>query len=208
MHYPKFINKYTHISYERIFTKLHLNGSYDVAYDSQEYTDMLQDFVNNSNVNTIIALGCTAWNNINHLQIPENKTFIGYDVVPDIIAANNAEFSKDNVHFYYIENFQDFVNFNPKGDLLIVKDFLQYWPNKEITYFNRKILPKFKYTLIINNILASSQTINEETRIGEARTIDLRKKPFNIQKARPVLRYDLPQTKVHKQVLLYERQFG
>ena len=43
------------------------------------------------------------------------------------------------------------------GDLIIIKDVMQHWPNKEVSYFLETVLPRFKYGLLTNDMTGGEQ---------------------------------------------------
>ena len=43
------------------------------------------------------------------------------------------------------------------GDLIIIKDVMQHWPNKEVDYFLKTIVPRFKYALLTNDMTNGTQ---------------------------------------------------
>lgn len=189
-------------NYEKIFTKLYEQGTYGYSDNSSDYIALVQQYLLDPNVRRIVALGCGDPYMLRNIVIPANKTYICYDVVSEIIAANNDEFSQDNIQFIYIETLRDFVSLKTSGDLLIVKDFLQYWPNTEIKHFLLKTCRKFKYALFTNIYVKNPVNLNNEISAGQYRVVDLLVKPFNLRRASIVLEYEIAQTHEQKRVIL------
>ena len=44
------------------------------------------------------------------------------------------------------------------GDLLITKEVIHHWPNKEVDYYFKTIVPRFKYVLLQNGATDGPQT--------------------------------------------------
>ena len=83
--------------------------------------------------------------------------------------------------------------------MIIIKDVLIHFPNKNIQYLINHILPNFKYALITNDF--SSTNNNVEIQKGQFRTVDLAAPPFNVTNLQVILDYDSHNVK--KRVYLY-----
>lgn len=167
-----------------------------------EYTAVLQRYINEPQIHKIVDLGCGDWDIMRDIEIPEDKKYVGYDVVPNLITENNQKFGKANISFQHISGLQDFVKQRVSGDLLIVKDVLQHLPNFEIRYFMQRILPRFKYALITNEYLIDNTWQNSNIRLGSFRALSLLEKPYKLKNASEVLVYEY-WPGFRKQVLLY-----
>ena len=209
------IKKYNANNYVKIFSGIYLNNGWEEGSgmgsnpkNAAPYIELLQQYIDDPRFNVIVDLGCGDWQIMNHIALPNNKIYKGYDVVYSIQAANISKFAKSNVQFYNINNLRDFKKQNVYGDLLIIKDVLQHLPNSEVNYFFKDILPKFKYALITNNIvhdelaLAQEFTVNRDIYLGEFRPLRLMDSPFNWRNVTVVLEYPSPGPGI-KQVLFY-----
>ena len=83
---------------------------------------------------------------------------------------------------------------------MIVKDVLQHWPNHDIQYFLKNILPKFRYALITNDY--KENAMNWDINIGGYRPINLEEKPFQFKHDLSVI-LDYPGSRTIKRVYLY-----
>lgn len=158
--------------------------------NTKSYRIVLQHHINDkSNIQSIVDLGCGDWQIMSLIQIPENKKYLGLDVVPSVIERNKAEYRKENVDFQLIQDLSEI----PSGDLLIVKDVIQHWPNEQIHEFVKTVLPKFKYALITNCFQAHWGNLqglyNQDIQIGDYRPIDLTDAPFNLGNMELYLEY-------------------
>ncbi|EMY61973.1 class I SAM-dependent methyltransferase [Leptospira terpstrae] len=163
------------------------------------YLKLLQESLNDPKYTTIVDLGCGDWKLMETLSIPEEKKYVGYDLVTDLIAQNTKKYSKKNVKFLVIKQLSDIRNVS--ADLLIVKDVLHHWPIAHINYFLKEILPNYRYALITNdyNFFASNQDIA----FAEFRPINLQKEPFLPVIGLRVL-FDYPSHGIIKRVYLYQ----
>ena len=66
---------------------------------------------------------------------------------------------------------KDLRDVNETGDLIIVRDVMQHWPNAEIDYFIENILPRFRYALLTNDYTPSQG--NHDIAPGGYRPINL-----------------------------------
>lgn len=113
-----------------------------------------------------------------------NVSYIGYDVVRELIAKNILKYSSDKIKFYH----ENFLNIDiPKADLLICKDVFGHLPDADIIRFIKK-LKNFKFCLLThgiaknpcyNNIVGSHSGLDSS--LGGFRLVDLSKKPFKLK---------------------------
>ena len=165
--------------------------------NSKPYLGLLQTYLNSPKFTSIVDLGCGDWRLMATLIVPSNKIYDGFDVVQSVIDKNSKTYTKPNIHFHHIHNIIDFNN--QKGDLLIVKDVLQHWPNKDIEYFITNILPNFKYALITHDF--DRKNCNIDIKHGEFKFIDLEIAPFNMRGLEHLM--DYPSHGITKRVYLY-----
>lgn len=107
----------------------------------------IESFIKDNNIKTVIDYGCGDWRSTKLINW-NGANYIGYDCVKSIIDFNINNYTKDNIKFEHKENLEDF--FNVKSDLLIIKDVLQHWTNKDIEYFLQNIKNNFNYIIIVN----------------------------------------------------------
>ena len=206
-----YISKPYHNNYTAVFSKIY---SYNIwgkgsgigsdPENAKPYLKLLQQYINDDRIHTIVDLGCGDWQIMSNINIPDNKAYKGYDVVSSVQQANIKKFAKPNIQFYIIQDLEYFKRKKVYGDLLIVKDVLQHWPNKEINYFFKNILPNFKYALITNSIMPNLPSlINRDISLGEFRPIRLMDSPFTWNNVSILLEYPSPAPDF-KQVLFYK----
>ena len=162
------------------------------------YLPFLQKYLNNPAMHSILDLGCGDWQLMSTLTIPDSKVYTGFDLVKSVIEENIKKHKKNNVNFQLIHNILDFQS--QHGDLLVVKDVIQHWPNDQIQYLLKNILPNFKYALITNDFKPSNS--NQDIKFGDFRCIDLQAVPFNVGKEFQVV-FDYPSAGIVKRVYLY-----
>ena len=190
---------------EKTFTNIYENdgwgggsGPGSDQKNAKPYLKILQDYVDAKDIKTIYDLGCGDWRLTSTITIDDSKSYYGYDVVKSVVDENREKYHKPNVSFYHIAKLHEFED--KKGDLLIVKDVIQHWPNKEVEFFIDRILPNFKYALIVNDY--SSSNSNSNINYGGCRAINLEHAPFNMGDQLSILT-DYQSHGLSKRVYLY-----
>lgn len=178
------------------------SGYGSVPSNARQYIALLQKYFNDKKFGVIVDLGCGDWQIMSQITIPENKIYQCYEVVPHLVDENNKLNARSNIQFYPIKNLAEFKMKAISGDLLVVKDVLQHWPNEDIFYFIKNILPNFKYALITNEYELDSILLNRDISLGQFRSLNLQESPYNLQNVVEVLNYHGPG---RKQVLFYTR---
>ena len=111
------------------------------------YTEMLQAFLRQHDIRTIIDCGCGDWQFSRHLDFGTAR-YIGVDIVPSVIEANRKAFARDGVEF----RCGDFTSIDlPAADLVICKDVLQHLPDANVARFLAQ-LPKFRFALLTDDV--------------------------------------------------------
>lgn len=156
------------------------SGIGGVKDESIPYLEFLQDFIDRSNLRTIVDLGCGDFLLMKYIKIPKNTKYIGVDIVDALVDKNSKQYSKDNIKFEAIDNLSDFEKYS--GDLLIVKDVIQILTIDQIFYIIKTVLPKYKYAIIVSNFfsLRSQHPQNADIIDGDSRGINLEIAPFNM----------------------------
>ena len=139
---------------------------------TKDYVKFLQEFFKAKSIKSVVDVGCGDWQFSRTIDF-SGISYIGFDVASYVIEQNKKLYEKENVKFVLYDG--DFAKICG-ADLLICKDVLQHLPNDKILNF-LKILPKFKYALISNDI---GQRVNENILASSYRALDLTKAPFNL----------------------------
>jgi SAM-dependent methyltransferase len=160
---------------------------------------MLQRLFNETEYITIVDYGCGNWELMKHIYIRPEVQYLGIDLVKHIIDNNIQQYERSNIHFREIYRQGDAMQLT--GDILIIKDVMQHWPNAEILTFLRDILPNYRMAIITNDFckwLATPRDIGP----GGGHCFDLRDPPFSL---RAELILDWQSANKRKHVLLWKR---
>lgn len=103
----------------------------------QPYIDLIAGYLQSSTGGkTVVDLGCGDME-IGKKLMDGCDTYIGIDIVPEIIEKHQNTHWKSNVQFYCLDIIEDRL---PDGDICLIRQVLQHLSNDEIL----KILPKLK----------------------------------------------------------------
>ena len=81
--------------------------------------------------------------------ILENRTYTGYEVAIPMMRK-----SEYNTEFWLIDRVE---SMRERADLLIIREVMQHWPNKDIDYVMRFMIKKYKYALLTNGHTDSTE---------------------------------------------------
>lgn len=179
----------------------HGSGGGSLPSNTTEYRSLLQQLLTTLRPAHVLDLGCGDWQ-FSKLVDWGDATYLGIDVVPDVVASNNKLFSNPKTSFLW----GDLLSCDlPRADLVVVKDVLQHLQQEQID----KILSRISeltpnHVLITNSIVSykgSAKPFVDIVVAGEFRSLDVRLPPFNLV-CKELLTYDarsseddLPDTK-------------
>ena len=144
---------------------------------SMEFTKLyrvfLQDFMAAYRIRSVVDAGCGDWQFSQAIDW-KGIDYLGVDIVPSVIEANQRRFGAPNVRFAVADIVRDEL---PPADLLVVKDVLQHLSHADITRFLAQ-LPRYRHVLIVNDVHPVSLTAEpEDIAAGGYRPIDLTRPP-------------------------------
>ncbi len=141
-----------------------------------EYRELLQNFLHEHDIKTVVDAGCGDWEFSAHIDWTGIE-YKGYDAVQSVIQTDIERYASDHISFVH----GSFLTTDlPPADLLLCKHVLQHLTNEDIITFIPQ-LSKYKYCLITNEVHPKTLTShNPNIRIGDCRHVDLAKPPFNL----------------------------
>lgn len=149
------------------------SGPGSSAENTQAYRQFLQEFLRTNRIKSVLDLGCGDWQ-FSQLIDWGGIRYTGADV-SEIALASARKHATANVSFIRLDATRDEL---PGADLLIAKDVLQHWSNRDILALFPK-LSRFRFALITNGV-PSSKAINADIVPGRMRPLDLSIAPFNL----------------------------
>lgn len=115
-----------------------------------QYRELLQNFLKEKGIESVVDFGCGDWQ-FSKLIDWSGVLYFGFDCVESVIQRNAKEYGSPDIIFHCSNEDTAII----PADLLILKDVLQHWTNKDVEAFLKRESGKFKYILITNN---SNQT--------------------------------------------------
>lgn len=144
------------------------SGGGSTPENTVEYRFLLQAFLAQKNIKSIVDYGCGDWS-FSRLMDWSGIDYLGIDCVESVIKSNIEKYAKENIQFSLpIPLFS--------ADLLILKDVLQHWSNDSITTFLDFNWKANKYILITNT--QSQSFDNEDIETGQTRGLSAKFYPL------------------------------
>ena len=109
-----------------------------------------------------MEIGYGDWSIMKHVFL-DDKYYVGYEVVESLRRP-----STNSQEFHIVKDLSEVTE---KGDLLLVRDVMMHWPNSQIDYFIKNILPNFKYALLTND--DTTEKPNPDIKLGQWRKLNL-----------------------------------
>ena len=166
-----FVNHYRGIDKES------LSGPGSTIKNTSEVRKLIQTFLINNNIKSILDLGCGDWNWFSLLDLRETS-YLGWDADTDMIVSHLFNYGGDNIEF----DVKDIVlEPYPQSDLIICRDVLFHMPIQMALSVLNKIKKSCKYL-----ISTSFREVDINTGIGDKNwgyyNINLNIDPFNLSK--------------------------
>jgi SAM-dependent methyltransferase len=116
---------------------------------AQPTLKLLRRFLRNSDVTSILDLGCGDWNWMRHLNLPTASTertlsYTGWDASAELIESLQQDFGSEQIDFAVADfNTQDL----PQTDLIVIRDVLFHLPLSQSVPLVKKISQSCRYML-------------------------------------------------------------
>ena len=115
---------------------------------TQPYVDSIHTFLSSFETPPIVCdLGCGDFN-IGQQLVKYTTRYVGIDIVPELIAYNQATFKNDKISFQCVDIAKDEL---PAADCALVRQVLQHLSNTEIQTILNKLL-NYKYVIITEHV--------------------------------------------------------
>ena len=143
------------------------------------YRQVLQRLLDAGDVRSVVDAGCGDWQ-VARLLDWSGVSYIGIDVVPEVVRRNQAEFGCDHIQFRTGDISRDEL---PRADLLVSKDVLQHLPNASVSAFLARATGRYRYLLLTNDVATNdspAELLNTDIAAALWRTLDIRRPPFDV----------------------------
>jgi hypothetical protein len=153
-----------------------VSGPGSTIHQTKYLVKELSKLIGTEEFKLILDIPCGDFNWMKNINL-DCITYIGGDIVSDIIRKNNSKFSKSNITFMILNLTSDDL---PESDLIINRDCLVHFSYSHITESLKNMKhSKSKYLLTTT---FTGDRDNYDITTGYWRPINLEKEPFNFPK--------------------------
>jgi hypothetical protein len=130
-------------------------------------------------IQTIIDAPCGDFNWMKHVPMKSNLSYLGIDIVPDLIKSNQKNYGNEQYNFILADITKGPL---PRADLLFCRDCLFHLPYKDIFLVLKNFVESDIPLLLTTTHINTNNFINTNIRVGSFRNIDLFAEPFCLPK--------------------------
>jgi hypothetical protein len=160
-----------------------LSGAGSTQAATGELVVQLSAFLREVGCRQLVDIGCGDFNWMRNVE--GDFDYLGIDVVPQVIDANNATYANDRRRFICMDATQTAIN---PGDVAVCREVLFHLSFRDGLQLLRNIKAAgFKYVLLTHD---NSVWFNSDIRNGDFRRINLSKSPFGFPEPQRELRDD------------------
>lgn len=133
---------------------------------------------NEYGIKSIVDLGCGSFNWIAPAVLDQNISYLGCDIVEDLIETLSASKANETTKFKVLDAVSDKI---PKADLIVCRSVLFHLSNDEIALALENIKRSgSKWLLTTSYTYKNVLPVNEDIPSGGFRRINLELEPFNL----------------------------
>jgi len=168
------------------------SGSGSTETHALEYAQLVKSFVAEHDIRSIVDVGCGDFL-LGSKFATAVESYLGVDIVPDVVKTNNAKFGSGSVRFECLDAIEDPL---PKADLCLIRQVLQHLSNEQIM----QILPKlscYKFVMLTEHYPAEGvgfvpnkeKPHGPDIRVYDNSAVVLDEAPFNIASSELLLTF-------------------
>jgi hypothetical protein len=154
------------------------------------YCEFVTSFIKEKGIKSVVDVGCGDFS-IGSRIAQSVESYIGIDVVPDLVAFNNKQYGDEGVKFLCLDAVSEQL---PDADLCLVRQVFQHLSNQQIESALKKI-NHFKYILVTEHFPNVNDTFvankdkphGADTRIYDQSAVVLDAPPFCVSPIKLVL---------------------
>jgi SAM-dependent methyltransferase len=169
------------------------SGSGSTSEHAQQYSRVINSFVNSQGVRRVVDLGCGDFR-AGALLLETGIAYTGVDIVESLIRNNRELYGGERVRFECLNIIEDEL---PDGDLCLVRQVLQHLSNEQIVKVLRNT-EKYRYVIVTEHYPAPhalrdrnrDKPCGEDVRIYDGSGVYLDAPPFNRRISGPLLEVD------------------
>jgi len=170
----------------------HGSGPGSIYADCQPYINLLESFIRDNSVNSVLDLGCGDWQFSSKINFG-GIDYIGVDVSQRLINRNTKLYGSATNKFLLLDSYETL----PVADLLLCKDVLQHLSLASVSNIINRCFPKYPFVLVTNCIppyrkifalayqyIKKSTLYNKSISSGEFTYFDPSLPPYNLEATR------------------------
>ena len=123
------------------------SGSGSGSEAAAAYIRYVNGYLAKHGIDTIIDIGCGDFRVASRLDLTSRR-YIGSDIVPELVARNEARFGAHNIRFLSLDAVAEDP---PEGDLALLRQVLQHLNNHDVEAVLRR-LKKFPHVIIADEL--------------------------------------------------------
>lgn len=152
-----------------------LSGSGSTLEATTRIRAELLPFLAKWKVTCLLDAPCGDWNWMKTLTLPPGLTYIGADIVPELVEKLQTEFRADRVTFQHIDITRDKL---PAADMMMCRDALFHLSHEDIGRFFDNFLASGIPLLLTTHMPQVPE--NRDIVTGAHRPLNLERAPFNL----------------------------
>ena len=155
-----------------------ISGSGSTLDSTAFLIPQIEKLIKNLDVDLFLDLPCGDFNWFQKVDLG-NASYLGGDIVPDLIKSNNSKYKSDTIKFIEFNLLRDKI---PDADIIFVRDCLVHMSFLDA----KKVIDNIKYSNIkyVVTTTFTEVEINLDIKTGGWRPINLELAPFNFPKAK------------------------
>jgi SAM-dependent methyltransferase len=150
------------------------SGVGSLPLNNIEYIKFVRTFIERNAIQSVVDFGCGDWQ-FSRFMGWGDITYIGFDVVEEVIARNRKLFAGNAISFHLLTPQTDL----PTTDLIICKDVFQHLPNGMVQQYLELFKRRGRFLLITNDDWPAENQINAQIAEGGWRPLRLDRAPFS-----------------------------
>lgn len=166
------------------------SGSGSVGRAADAYCDIVKEFIKKHTIRSVVDLGCGDFR-VGSKIASSVKSYIGIDLVADLIKHNNINYSSENIHFLCLDAISDDL---PVAELCLIRQMFQHLTNKQIITILNK-LSCYDYVIVTEHYPAVNSDFKanmdkphgSDTRVILNSAVALDEPPFNVSSLKLIL---------------------
>jgi SAM-dependent methyltransferase len=160
------------------------SGTGSKSAQAADYANFVNALIKSRGIQKVVDLGCGDYR-VGRLLRQHEVSYVGVDIVPDLILRNTREFSNESTTFLCRDIITDDL---PEGDLCLVRQVFQHLSNEQITQILKR-LATYPLVLVTEHQPAAGlltapnldKPHGPDTRLVEGSGVYLDSGPFNME---------------------------